>query len=455
MTRLQGRQTLPRAPLRRVTGATAATNLIILVGAALGGIVSARALGPSGRGQLVLATLWPGLIQIIGSIGLQSSCSYHIALWPHRRAALLRWLRFIIALQAIAMTAVSAATLWILSVELRLDRLLAAEYATWAAGATIGLYGACCAQGSRDFARFNMLRLISGALPAVLMLVEAEALRLTPAEAGAAYLIPTWCSALVGGKWLYRLGGLPDGEPLSPQERRSVWSYGWRSAASLSGLTLNSNADQLTLGLLVPLRSLGIYSAASAASSPLTSLVSSVGMVRLPTVAALSGKEKTAATRRAVRQATLSLALITPVLAAALPWAIPFVYGERYDAAVAPAEILLLGTAFSALESVVDDMLRAHGYPGFVSIAQGAGGVITAIGTVLFARHSLSAVSAASSLGFAFAFALAFARLRAATRRRPTHRRPRWPAQRTRQHTSRLAEYAGATTRSRGTGSVP
>jgi O-antigen/teichoic acid export membrane protein len=421
MTVLRGRAAAARSLLGGATGTTAAANLVILAGGALGGIVSARALGPAGRGQLALATLWPTLIQIVGSMGLQSSCSYHIAQWPRRRAALLRWLRFVIPFQAVAMTAVSAATLWALCLELRLDRILAAEYSTWAAGATISLYGVCCAQGSRDFARFNQLRLIAGAVPAVLMLAGAAALRLTPAEAGAAYLIPTWGSALLAGLWLHRLGRQQGAEPLSPAERRSVWSYGRRSAASLSGYTLNSNADQLTLGLLVPVSSLGVYSAAAAASSPVASLVASVGMVRLPTVAALTGEAKTAATWRAMRQATWTLGLVAPALAVALPWAIPYVYGARYAAAVVPAEVLLLGTALSALAGVADDMLRAHGHPGFVSITQGAGGLITAVGTLVLARHSLSAVAAASSLGFAFAFALALARLRAASRRVPTH----------------------------------
>src|SRR5260370_16419510 len=90
------------------------------------------------------------------------------------------------------MTAASAAVMWALCLEVRLDPLLAAEYSTWAAGATISLYGVSCAQGLRDFARFNAIRLITGAIPAVLMLAGAAALRLTPAEPGAPYLFPTW-----------------------------------------------------------------------------------------------------------------------------------------------------------------------------------------------------------------------------------------------------------------------
>ena len=109
------------------------------------------------------------------------------------------------------MTAASAATLWGLCLESRLDRLLAAEYSTWAAGATISLYGVGCVQGSRDFACVNELRLIAGTVPTVLMLAGATALRLTPAEAGAAYLLPTWWSALLAGRWLHDSKGNESG----------------------------------------------------------------------------------------------------------------------------------------------------------------------------------------------------------------------------------------------------
>jgi O-antigen/teichoic acid export membrane protein len=226
-----------------------------------------------------------------------------------------------------------------------------------------------------------------------------------------------WCTALLASKWLRDARNSASTGPLSPHERRAVLSYGWRSVASLSGLALNQTSDQLVLSILVPASSLGIYSAAATAPSLLPSLVASIGMVGLPTVAALSGEAKTVATWRAMLRATCAVVLISPVLAILLPWAIPFVYGARYTAAVVPAEILLLGAVFSALTVVADDLLRAHGHPGFVSISQGAGGVITGVGTLLVDGHPLSAVSAASSLGSVVAFALAFARLRAATRR--------------------------------------
>jgi antigen flippase len=417
MARLLDPEGRARVSLRGPTVTTTVTNLTIVGASALAGVVSARLLGPAGRGQLAIAMLWSAAIHVVGSLGLQSSCSYHMACWPGRRAALATWFGRVAARQAIVMTAVSAATMWWLHTRLGLAPPLAIEYTTWPAAGTITLYGATYAQGSGDFARFNTVRLISGVMPAALMLTSIMAVRLTPAEAGAAYLVPTWCGAVLAIIWLRRAShGAPD-EPLSSHELRSVWSYGWRSLASISGLMLNNSADQFTLGLLVPVASLGLYSVGAAASSPLLPLVASLGMVGLPTVAPLAYEAKVTATWQILRRAARRVALLAPPLAVLLPWAIPRLYGVRYAAAVVPAELLLLGTACAALTTVADDLLRAHGLPGFVSVTQGAGGALTIIGALLLDGRPLAAVALVSSLGFVVTFVLAVARLWVATRR--------------------------------------
>ena len=154
---------------------------------------------------------------------------------------------------------------------------------------------------------------------------------------------------------------------LCPGRRWPGWSSKRREAENdpdPSRSTQARSLRRLTLSLLVPVSSLGIYSAAASAPSLLPTLVASIGMVGLPRVASLTGEAKSAATWRAMLRATYSLVLISPVLAIILPWAIPFVYGTRYSAAVVPAEILLLGTVFSALTGVADDLLRGMGAPG-------------------------------------------------------------------------------------------
>jgi O-antigen/teichoic acid export membrane protein len=399
------------------TFSTIGANVAILGGNAIAGIVSARALGPAGRGQLAIVVLWSAVIYMIGTLGLPSSCSYHVARLPEKQAALARWFGKLCTVQAIAMTVVSFGVLWWLHERLRLEPPLVLEYATWAAGATITLYASCYLQGRGEFGRFNLLRVIPCVAPAVLIIAGAAATHLTPAEAGAAYLVPTWLTAIPAVIWL-RDAGHGDGPVwLSNRERRSMWSYGWRSLASFSGLALNRSADQLVLGLLVPVGSLGVYSVASSASSPMPSLVASLGMVGLPTVAALTGRARTRTTWRTLRRAVYLVAVLSPPLAAVLPWAIPAVYGKSYSDAVVPAELLLLGACFTALASVVDDLLRAHGHPGFVSATQGAGGAVTIFGTLLLHGRPLAAVAIVSSVGFLLAFILGLARLRIATYR--------------------------------------
>jgi O-antigen/teichoic acid export membrane protein len=413
------RRWLSGRPVVRTTAAVGTANLVMLAGNAVSGMVAARALGPAGRGQLALVMLWSAVIHLAGSFGLQSACSYHVARWPHRAAALAGWARRVAARQAVAMTAASGLLMAWLMARHRVPPVLAVEYVTWAAAATITLYGVCYAQGKRDFGRLNTMRLISGACPAPLMLTGAAVLHLTLAEAGAAYLLPVWCTAVAAAVMLRRASRPADaaGGPLTGPERHLVWSYGWRSFASLSGLTLNNSADQITLGLLAPASALGIYAVGASAASPLTPLIASFGVVSLPTVAALSGPAKSAATWPALRSAGWFLAATVPALALLLPWAIPFAYGTRYAGAVVPAEILLAGALFAALTTVADDLLRGHGHPGFVSISQGAGGLVTVAGTVALHGHPLTGVALASSAGFAVSFTLALLRLRAAAAR--------------------------------------
>ena len=280
---------------------------------------------------------------MVGMLGLPSACCYYVAHWPGRSTTLAVYFRRAAVRQAFVMTAVSGLILWWLHYRLRLPTILTIEYTSAAAGTAIALYGTCFVQGLGDFTRFNLIRVISAALSAAPMLVIALMVHLTPAEAGLAYLVPIWCSAALGWSWLRGADRPGDNRPLSPHERRSIRSYGWRSLASLTGLTINRSADQLILGLLVPVGSLGLYTVAASASSPLPYVVASLGMVGLPTIAALPDQAKAAATWKALGRATYLLAILAPACGALIPLVVPAFYGGHYSAAVIPAELLLIG----------------------------------------------------------------------------------------------------------------
>lgn len=395
---------------------TTAWNLVLLASNALAGAVAARELGPAGRGWLVLVVLWAGYIHLLGSLGMQSACTYYVARLGDRRAALARWFRRVAIWQAVAMSLVSAVVFGSMLGILRAPPLLALEYIAWPSAATLTLYGACLAQGTGNFRRFNAIRVLPSVATPVLMLGVATVARLTPGEAGGAYLIPVMSSAVFGYLWLREAETEQDVRPLGGSEVRLIWSYARRSVASLSSLALNRSADQFILGLVVSVGMLGTYSVAGSVTSPVVSIVASLGMVGMPTVAALTGPAKAAASRRALFRAGILLAVVAPPVAALLPWAVPAVYGSAYADAVVPAEMLLAGAAFAALATVADDLLRAYGCPGFVSVTQGLGAVVTLAGTLAVRGRPLVTVALVSSAGFLLAFVLAVARLRRAAR---------------------------------------
>ena len=172
------------ASLRGPTAITTLTNLAILGANALAGIVSARALGPVGRGQLAVVMLWSGLISMVGMLGPPSS------VWRLRGALAGAQHHTGRLLPAGRHPAGS-----------RHDRgqrtrpLVAALPAAFAdnpdhrihergAGTAIALYGTCFLQGQGDFTRFNVMRATAGGLAAAPMLVIALMVHLTSAEAG-------------------------------------------------------------------------------------------------------------------------------------------------------------------------------------------------------------------------------------------------------------------------------
>src|SRR5579875_1462344 len=119
------------------TGITTATNLLILGSNTLSGIISARALGPGGRGQLAAAILWSGLVNVIAMAGLPSACCYYIARWKQRRSSLARYFRRAALGQGLVMTMLSGFIFWWLYLRLHLESSLCIEFTTWAAGSAI------------------------------------------------------------------------------------------------------------------------------------------------------------------------------------------------------------------------------------------------------------------------------------------------------------------------------
>ncbi|HSE45733.1 MAG TPA: oligosaccharide flippase family protein, partial [Gemmatimonadales bacterium] len=64
----------------------AANGTVLLLGT-VSGMLAARLLGPSGRGELAIVTLWPIALAMLGNLGINQAVAFFTAQQPERRNA--------------------------------------------------------------------------------------------------------------------------------------------------------------------------------------------------------------------------------------------------------------------------------------------------------------------------------------------------------------------------------
>ena len=162
---------------------------------------------------------------------------------------------------------------------------------------------------------------------------------------------------------------------------RPLWAYGLAQTAAVTPASLNAYLDQLVLSQTVPAADLGRYAIAASLTSLPIPLVSAIGNVAFPRLAAQ--QLVAAATRQlqlyaVIASAGLAAGMLVP-LALTAYWAIPLIIGPAYQGAVPLLWILTPGAVFLACGQVVGDLLRGRNHPSIVAWAQGLAAIFTVV----------------------------------------------------------------------------
>ena len=208
--------------------------------------------------------------------------------------------------------------------------------------------------------------------------------------------------------WAYRCcrrTGLAPGRP----ERsliRPLATYGVAQIAALTPAALNTYLDQLVLSQTVPSAELGRYAIAVSLTSIPIPLVSAIGNVAFPRLAAR--RVVTEETRRlqmlaVLASAGLAAGMLVPFALVAY-WLIPLVFGAAYRGAVPLVWILTPGAVFLACGQVVGDLLRGRNHPSVVAWAQGLAAVFTvALLIILLPIVGVTGAAIASTVSYGVA----------------------------------------------------
>jgi O-antigen/teichoic acid export membrane protein len=413
---------------------TAGFNVAAAAAAGLGGIVMARALGPTLRGDYAAITAWFGVLLMVGGMGQPAALCFHVARDPQNArhyVATARGLMHLTGTVALAGGILLAPVLGHGQTE------LVDGYRIVFATSILAFTGASYTFSlqARDLARWNLVR-VSQPVLSTIVVAALWWLRLLTLESALIVLAATMLLQLGWAYWSCRQAGLVPGRMRAAMIRPLV-TYGTAQIAALTPATLNAQLDQLVLSQTVRAADLAQYAIAVSLTLLPIPLVAAIGNVAFPWLAAQpSGGPKSGRLERTAILGTTGIvaALLLP-LAAVAHWVVPLAFGPAYRGAVPLLWILAPGAVFLACGQVAGDLLRGRGQPTVVAWAQGLAAVFTVLLlVVLLPIMGVYGAAVASTIAYGVALAPMLHRLLhtprrsgAAHTRRPIPRTPLVP----------------------------
>lgn len=358
------------ASARQVRQTLVANGVLAGLGVA-SGLAIARVLGPSGRGVLAAAQLWPTSFATVAMLGMPEALVYFTARRPVRAGSVLAS-SMVLALFASVVFAVLGYFLMpvLLSAQAPSTIRLARLYLLIGPIYALVLLPPHPLRGLGNFRLWNMLRVLPSLLWTAIVAASVGLGSATPRLLLVSFLIALAASALV----VYPVVWRSIRRPFRPRARfvPSLLRFGIPTAAASLPQILNLRLDQMVMVSFLPSRELGLYVVAVAwAGVPMTA-VSAIGLVLFPRVAAKrDAVSRAESCARAARLTLIIGGLAAVMLGASTPALLPLILGDRFRAAVAPA-LILVGAGVALSQAVVVQAgARGLGFPRIALVSEG------------------------------------------------------------------------------------
>lgn len=375
---------------------TAMANVLVTSVGSVGGLLIARSLGASLRGEFAAVMAWTTFVSSLLVFGLPQATCYWVSREPREASATVLTASMLAFGLGVAIAGVGFAVAPLIarsSVVLVGLRVLFGLMPLMMLSAVWG--GAL--QGLR-IQRWNLMR---AAQPvAYLGLVAGLMWRdsLTIGSAIASLVISLVVQFVAAALFTRPL--LSPGPGLSPV--RPLMSYGVRTAAAGVPWLVNARLDQVILSVLVTSAALGNYAIAVSITLLAAPVATAFGAVALPRIAGTAtGQEGRRIQRLAIVGSVLAAGAVLAPMAVAAPALLPWLFGDSFRAAVTPLRILAVGTVMYVVNYVMTDVLRGWGRPLQPALAQGVGAVVTVVLlAILVPTFGINGAAAASTAAY-------------------------------------------------------
>ena len=366
-------------------------------------LIIARALGPTGRGEVVFLIAIASIVSRLAAFGIQEANVNIGAAEPRlRRVLATNSFLFALALGSLA-AGVTAALIGLFPVVGR----GASGSLHWLALAAIPMlllytYLLRLVYADDRIKIANIAWLVPFATAALLNAILAAAGALSVTSAFAAWLTgQAVATALLVWYVGCRLGGF--GRPSATVGRRTAL-FGIKTHAGRVMLVGNNRLDQWILGAMAGPRELGLYSIAVAWVATLFYLPSALALVHRADLVRTSTSDAARGTAIAFR----SIALVTGVAVLAIIVVAPFlcvtVFGEEFRGSIDDLRVLALGALGIVALKILGNALIARNRPLLETAAIGVGLACTIVlDIVLIPRYGGFGAALASAVAYSAA----------------------------------------------------
>jgi O-antigen/teichoic acid export membrane protein len=182
---------------------------------------------------------------------------------------------------------------------------------------------------------------------------------------------------------------------------RRLVSFGMQGQAGNIVQTLNYRLDSYLVALFVSSAGVGLYANGVAVSEALWLVANSVAVVLIPKLASSDPEYAARATPLVCRNTMLVTALSAVAVAAASPFAVPFLFGDEFEGSVKPLLWLLPGAVAMSGAKVLSAYVFSQGKPMLNTWISAATLALTlALDLVLIPPFGVAGAAGASTIAY-------------------------------------------------------
>lgn len=377
------------------------TDCTILLCTVVTSLAGARALGPAGRGDLLIIALWPLVIAMLAELGLTNAHRYWMAKEPERCSRLFS--------NAVIYTAIVGTISFALAVVVvpHLVGQRSAQVMTLLRIYQINIPAALflnlmrgLLEGTRRFGWAGMARLLTFVIQGACFAVLWSLGNLTVSTATYTLICAQTASALLAtfGVW-HQLR--PRWQP-SWAEFKNSMHYGLRDYPGCVADFTTLRLDQLMLGGVASSAAIGLYVIAVRLSEVTTYVAEALAGALMPEVArAPAGDQAESLLARTLRLTLYTNVLILIPLWLAAPLILRVLFGASFVPATGAFRWLLVAAVVWSAGAIVISGLQGFGYPGLSTIARFLSAAVTAPALlILLPRMGIEGAAIASLIGY-------------------------------------------------------